>query len=92
MRESTDGLALVVSGRAGDDGGVARFSIVCDGRTRVFEGLGRNRVGRSGFVTVSGESRWGRLAEETQCAQDIRFGNQQQDRVAVEEGRARSNS
>ena len=42
--ESTDALPLVASGRAGNDERCRNFSIVCDCLTRVFEGLGRNRV------------------------------------------------
>ena len=76
--ESTDALPLVASGRAGNDERCRNFSIVCDCLTRVFEGLGRDR---SEKIVVE-------TAEETQSAQDIRFGNQQQDRVAVEEGSA----
>ena len=84
--ESTDALPLVASGRAGNDERCRNFSIVCDCLTRVFEGLGRNRVvgtGRDRSEKIVVET-----AEETQSAQDIRFGNQQQDRVAVEEGSA----
>lgn len=76
--ESTDALPLVASGRAGNDERCRNFSIVCDCLTRVFEGLGRNRVvgtGRDRSEKIVVET-----AEETQSAQDIRFGNQQQDR------------
>lgn len=72
--ESTDALPLVASGRAGNDERCRNFSIVCDCLTRVFEGLGRNRVvgtGRDRSEKIVVET-----AEETQSAQDIRFGNQ----------------
>ena len=65
------------------DGSIVKSKIK---EVHVFEGLGRNRVvgtGRDRSEKIVVET-----AEETQSAQDIRFGNQQQDRVAVEEGSA----